>query len=676
MVLPDSIKTAQLSEMVITGTKTFKRKTASPVLVQVLDAKTLQQLQVCNLAEGLKFQPGLRMETDCQTCNYTQLRMNGLQGAYSQILINGRPIFSPLMGLYGLEQMPVNMIDRIEVVRGGGSCLYGSNAIGGTVNVITKLPRKNSYDVNTFYQRIGGQTDDYNFQANATLVNDSNNAGMALHVNKRDRGLFDANQDGLSEMPALNQTALALSGFYRPTEQQKFEVSLSLLNEYRYGGEMRKPPAYLASQAEERQHRVWMGSVDYQRNFNEDHSSYIVYSAFQQTVRTHYTGMFPDSAADIQHHVNNPPYGYSDALTWQGGFQLNHTLTNWFKRRHVLTFGSEFLSDFVDDRIPTYQFFVNQHTRNWGTFFQSDWDIFKGANLLMGVRADKHNFLSHWVLSPRLAFMYTLKTNTQFRLSYGKGFRAPQAFDTDLHIAFAGGGVSRVQLQPGLGEERSRSFSASVNYDKAADRWIAGFTLEGFYTYLRDAFVLENIGRDMYGEIFQKRNGQGAYVQGLTLELRANYNKKMQWESGVTVQDNRYNAPIVYMDGMLPGTRFLRTPNRYAYAMFRFTPNAVWNVNVNYVYTGSMLLAHFGGAENFKNDALVETKSFSELGAKVTYAIGVKRCQQIWEIFGGIKNALNAYQDDFDKGKYRDSNYIYGPAMPRTLFVGIKIRSN
>ena len=106
-----------LDDVVITGTKTFKRQTDSPVIVNVLDAKTMGMIQVNTLSEGLVFQPGLRLETDCQTCNYTQLRMNGLGGAYSQILINSRPIFSPLTGLYGLEQIPSNMIERIEVVR-------------------------------------------------------------------------------------------------------------------------------------------------------------------------------------------------------------------------------------------------------------------------------------------------------------------------------------------------------------------------------------------------------------------------------------------------------------------------------------------------------------------------------------------------------------------------------
>ena len=176
-----------LDEIVLTGTKTYKRQTNSAVIVGIINSATLNNVQACNLSEGLKFQPGLRVETNCQTCNYTQLRMNGLAGGYSQILINGRPIFSPLTGLYGLEQLPTNMIDRIEVVRGGGSSLYGSSAIGGTVNVITKVPKKNSYELNSFYQNINGKADDIILSGNASLVSENRNSGVAFFFNHRER---------------------------------------------------------------------------------------------------------------------------------------------------------------------------------------------------------------------------------------------------------------------------------------------------------------------------------------------------------------------------------------------------------------------------------------------------------------------------------------------------------
>ena len=109
--------------------------------------------------------------------------MNGLAGGYSQVLINGRPIFSPLTGLYGLEQLPVNMIERVEVIRGGGSSLYGSSAIGGTVNVITKLPKANSFDVNYTLQNINTRSIDEILNGNFTTVNKEKNFGLSLFIN-------------------------------------------------------------------------------------------------------------------------------------------------------------------------------------------------------------------------------------------------------------------------------------------------------------------------------------------------------------------------------------------------------------------------------------------------------------------------------------------------------------
>ena len=665
-----------LSEVVVTGTKTFKRKTESAVIVHVLDSKTLNNMQVCNLAEGLKFQPGLRVETDCQTCNYQQLRMNGLAGGYSQILINGRPIFSPVMGLYGMEQLPVNMIDRIEVVRGGGSSLYGSSAIGGTVNVITKIPTRDSFELNSTYHNLDAESSDYQLNGNASFVSENRDAGVSLFMTHRKRDFFDANGDNFSEIPKIENNSVGANLFFNPTENQKLEISLSNLNEYRFGGEMVDKPAYLNQQSEERKHKIWLGSLDYQINFNDKKSSLITYAAWQNTDRTHYTGIFPETAPEIQNHLENPPYGVSDNETMQGGLQFNYRLDHFFKGSNVLTVGSEYISDKIYDIIPSYNYLVDQHTKNLGSFLQSDWEILPSLNLLSGVRMDVHNLIARVIFSPRLALLYKLKETTQFRLSYGTGFRAPQAFDTDLHIAFAGGGVSRVIYDPNLKEERSKSWSASVNYDKATENFIAGFTLEGFYTHLNNAFILENIGNDEFGEIFEKQNGDGATVQGITIELRANYNKKVQLETGFTFQTARFDNAVNYIDGIAPTRDFLRTPNQYGFATLTMNATERLKINLNTVFTGSMKIAHFAGAPNQTTDEFVNTKTFSEVNSKIAYTIPSKKYDMNFEIYGGLKNMFNRYQTDFDLGKNRDSNYVYGPALPRTIFFGLKISRN
>ena len=664
-----------LEEVVITGTRTFKRKTNTPVIVNILSSTALDNVQACNLSEGLKFQPGLRVETNCQTCNYTQLRMNGLAGGYSQILINGRPVFSPLTGLYGLEQIPVNMIERIETIRGGGSTLYGSSAIGGVVNVITKIPKFNNIEISYAHQSIKSAANENIFNGNATLVSKDKSTGIALFANKRTREYYDANGDNFSELPALENTAYGASLFYLPNENQKLEASISHLNEYRYGGEMVDQTAHLNQQAEDRNHDVWMGSLDYQINFNEDKSALIAYLSGQRTNRDHYTGIFPEDPAAIETHLSSPPYGISETTTFQGGAQFNYRVNRFFKGTNVFTLGGEYIKDSVLDNIPAYNYNIDQTTESQALFLQSDWEITPALSLLSGIRMERHNLVDKLIFSPRISVMYKPQSALQIRTTWSSGFRAPQAIDADLHIAFAGGGISRISLAENLKEERSNSFSASVNYDHPTENYIFGFTLEGFYTFLNDAFFLAPLGEDAFGERFEKQNGETARVQGMTVEVRANYKKKIQLETGFNIQSSRYDNAIEVLEGLPYTRKFLRTPNQYGFATLSYLPNKKFKSSINYVYTGPMKLLHLAGAPEQSIDAFLTSKAFSELGLKTSYNFGLKNTAAKLEVFGGVKNVLDAYQTDFDSGKNRDSNYVYGPAMPRTAFLGLKISS-
>ncbi len=687
-----------LDEVVVTGTKTFQRKTQAPVIVNVLGKGTLEAVEANNIAEGLNFQPGLRVETDCQTCNYTQLRMNGLGGSYSQILMNSRPIFSPLLGLYGLEQIPANMVERIEVVRGGGSALYGSSAIGGTVNVITQIPQSNSYDMSYTYHNINGRANDNVLNANISMVNKKRNAGAVIFVSHRDREQYDhegltlksdgstiKERDNYSELPKLENNSFGANLFYKPTHNQKLELNFTSMYEYRYGGEMTDKLAHLAKQSEERIHNILMGGLDYEIQFNNNLTSLNAYVAGQKTKRDHYTGLYPESDEfdtteefedALFEHLSNPPYGKTDNTTMQSGVNVNHNLTDFFSGSNQLTAGVEYLYDEVVDSIPQYNYEIDQQSKNFGAFLQSDWRINREFTLLTGVRADKHNFLDNVILSPRMSFLYKLKDYTQFRATWGSGFRAPQAFDSDLHIAFAGGGVSRITLDPDLEAERSNSFSGSVNFDKPTELYIFGLTLEGFYTRLKDAFYLQPMGADDRGELFEKRNGPTAVVKGFTIEARANYNRMAQLEAGFTLQSSKYNKAIAHFDEQLEGKReFMRSPNQYGYAVFTLTPTKNFSASLSGIYTGKMTLAKFSPNEDWAPNEYKESSSFGELNLKLGYTIPVEKVNSGVEIFGGIKNITNYFQSDSDNFKNRDSDYMYGPSQPRTIYMGIRLKS-
>ncbi|MCB0760321.1 MAG: TonB-dependent receptor [Flavobacteriales bacterium] len=661
-----------LNEVVVTGTRTQNKRSESPVLVDLLDKKAIEQVQAVHLADGLQFLPGIRVETDCQTCNYSQVRMNGLAGGYSQILINGRPLLSALAGLYGLEQVPASFIERIEVVRGGGSSLYGSSAIGGTINVITRKPVRNSAELSLGSEWLSRESSSTQYAGYGALVGKEGHSGATVYFSHFQRDPYDANADGFSEIPTVKNTSLGTQAYWVPADRHEVDLHFMYLDEYRYGGEIVDGPAHLALQSEERQHHVGMGGLDYRWHSRDDLTNVAVYAGMQRTGRTHYTGLLPEDSTELEMHLAKPPYGTSHAQTIQGGIQVNRTIESFIYGTNTLTIGCEYMDDAVEDQIDAYSYRIDQTTRDLGAFCQSHWKSDLGIAVLAGIRADRHNLMSGLVFSPRASVMYTWKKYTQFRVNWGTGFRAPQAFDSDMHIAFAAGGVSRATLSPDLQPERSQSWSASVNWDHPQEHFIVGFTIEGFYTRLNQAFVLEQVGEDEHGVVFQKRNGQGAQVRGATAEVRARVEGWIQLQGGWTFQQSFFDEAVNVIDDAPETHKFMRTPSQYGFATISSEFSENLQLSADYKFTGSMLVPHFAGAENQDNNEIIHSDVFHVLGVRAAYRVKWYRMKSALEFSVGMRNILSAYQTDFDAGMYRDSNYIYGPSAPRSVLIGIR----
>ncbi|NRA52350.1 MAG: TonB-dependent receptor, partial [Phaeodactylibacter sp.] len=213
-----------LEGVVVSGTRYEQDRVNNPIVVNVLDDKMLNATQSIAISEGLNYQPGVRVETNCQNCGFTQIRLNGLEGAYSQMLINSRPVFSALNSVYGLDQIPTNIVERVEVVRSGGSALYGSNAIGGTVNIITKDPVDNAWELRSNTALIDGDALDQTFNINGSIVNEQLTSGVTIYGMSRNRDSYDANGDGFTELVQLENTVFGGKAFFKPGERSKITV--------------------------------------------------------------------------------------------------------------------------------------------------------------------------------------------------------------------------------------------------------------------------------------------------------------------------------------------------------------------------------------------------------------------------------------------------------------------
>lgn len=651
-----------LNELVVSGNRYLTRRSESSVLINVLDGKTLELTQSASLSEGLCFQPGLRIETDCQTCGFSQLRMNGLGGSYSQILINSRPVFPALLSMYGLEQFPAKLIDRVEIVKGGGSVLYGSSAIAGTVNIITKTPQENDWSADATSSLIGGNALDLNTNAHSQVLSQSKKQGVSIMLSGRKRSAFDANKDGFSELPELSSATLGVSVFRKIGNRGLLEINAFNINEERQGGNRIGERAELADQGEYRLHHVFSGDANYQHTF-KDSSGLMAYAAAQNTWRSHYTGVDQSDG-----------WGVSRNVSAQGGIQYFKELKNFPLGKNRFSIGAESQWQSTFDEIKAYNYRIDQEVALSALFVQSEWSVFRKLHVMTGYRINYSNRVKGSISTPRIGVRWNPLERWQFRASMASGFKAPQAFETDMHIAFAGGGVSTIQIDPNLKTEYSNGYTSSVEYTISKTKYVAGISVDAFYTELQNTFILEELSTDPNGNmVLLRSNGGNAMYKGINLETRFAYKDDILFQSGFTFQNAMLQDSLKWSQEVAGTRKQLRTPEYYGYATLSFFNEHRFNPSANVVFTGPMLVPHFAGAPGVLKDELHQSEWFIDLGIRLSYRTKLKIGMKELSFHAGIQNLLNAYQQDFDSGKNRDSNYVYGPLKPRTIYIGLKL---
>lgn len=675
-----------LNEVVVIATRYGVSRKGAPVIVNVISQRIFNATQSIAMSESLNFQPGVRLETNCQNCGFTQVRMNGLGGGYSQILINSRPVFSALNSVYGLDQIPTNMVDRIEIVRSGGSALYGSNAIAGTINVITKDPATNTWEIGNSTALIDGDKLDNNLTFNASLVNEPLSSGVTFYGTKRSRQGYDANGDGFTEITKLENNTFGTKAFYKPTDYNKLVFDFSAIKEVRRGGDRLEVAPHFTDITEQLDHNTVMGGLTFEQYSRDYRNKLSIYASGQHTYRNSYYGGLGGGRETVDSVLASNAYGVTRDLAVVGGAQFTRTFAN----EDVLTAGLEHQTNQVADETAGYNRMIDQQSNSTGIYAQYEWKPVDQFKALIGARYDHVDIDGQYTLgnigrtsdatiaafSPRLTLLYDITEEIQFRGGYARGFRAPQAFNEDMHVSSVGGKQQFILIGEDVETEYSNAYTGSLNFMKDFSGTQVNILIEGFYTDLRNPFSY--VSRGSIGDnlrLEQMVNGEGAYVAGANIELSVTPTDRFSVQAGGTLQQTRYKEPQELFEGADgdPAVfieRFVRTPNNYGYLNANWKPTDHFGVDLTGVYTGTMIAPHVVRKSGYPD--LVNTPQFVELNLKFACAIHIRSVFAL-EISAGIQNAFNSYQKDFDSGASRDSDYIYGPARPRTYFVGLKI---
>ncbi|MEM7351710.1 MAG: TonB-dependent receptor [Acidobacteriota bacterium] len=639
-------------EMVVTGTRTAKRLADTPVHVQLITRDTIEASSSRTLADAIELSPGVRIESNCQNCNFSQVRMLGLEGPYSQILVDGQPTVSSLALVYGVEQFPASALESIEVVKGGGAAIYGAGAVGGVINLIPHSPLDTHLTLEARSMETGGEPG-YSLSAMGDWSPVGRRTGFSVLAQVDEVDPADLDGDGFTEVTSRELTTFGLRGeHYMLGDQARLSGELNRTDATRRGGDLARfglRPDETELTEEITTERLGM-SVGFLHTVSP-RFDYRLAASYADTSRdSYYGGGFDPNA-----------YGTTDNPLW-----IIDTQANLYHARGTYSFGASYSRDEVDDRQPGYSRILQETNTNLGVYVQDDRKLGDRVTMIYGVRADDHSALPDPVVLPRLALMVAPRDDMTFRLSFAQGFRAPVTFDEDLHIELAGGTAQVIRQAEGLIEERSDAYLASFEWRPVFGRkGSASLELAAFRTDLDDLFdVIEADDPATTQQEFLRVNAEGARVEGIELTAAVRWGSRLTLQAGFVTQSSRFAVPEPDFGSL----EFFRSPDQYGTFSLQAKLPAALEFFVGARYTGPMVAPHYAGF--IDEDRLETTPSFFEIDVNLGRDFAV--AGRTVTVTLGAKNLTDEYQDDLDQGPDRDSNYVYGPRLPRTFQLALR----
>lgn len=696
-----------LEQVVVTGTRTEHFIKDVPVRTEVITAKSIENKNASNIYQALEGVPGIRVENQCQYCNFTMVRMQGLGAEHTQVLINGQPMYSGLAGVYGLQQLSTVDIDKIEVVKGAGSALYGSGAVAGAINVVTKEP---GFIPSTTLDVQMGSYGTNKYDISSSMRNEKGNIGLSIFAQRYTEGAIDqtgpgenktevSQKDGVSDRVMTNLTNAGF-GFYVDNaflKNDKLIIRGKSVFEKREGGTMtddyyRNP---LTDGTENITTDRYEASVSYDKrikdrsgiNFN---FAYVKHdrNATNDSYLGDYMATHGDSVPDLR---NMRPY-LADENSFTATLSYNTKVG-----QHSLIAGAQSFYDKLEESgmyvvVDENSSFLGQSyrsvgiksAREFGLFIQDEWAISNKLMLVPGVRLDFHKSgeeytadqqvfvsnsfpktdFSETAVNPRVAVKYELTEKITLRANAGTGFRAPYGFSEDLHLC---SGSPRVWKSSDLEAETSLSYNFSADYYGEKIR----ISTNLFRTDLKNkiGFTDADANVSALGYDYQWKNIDDAFVQGIELSVTANLAEKLDMVIDFTANQGKYKHIREDWAGTSweEESKFIsRFPITTGNIKFEYSPGT-WSFAATGNLQGSMYIDYYNSEiDQIQGDQskIKHTDPFMLFNARASKRIG------IFKLYAGVNNIFNYVQDE---RHLDDAAFMYAPVYGTMVYAGVNI---
>jgi len=635
---------SSLDEVVVSGTLKEVSKKESAVPIEVYSSTFFKACPAPSIFESIQNVNGVRPQLNCNVCNTGDIHINGLEGPYTMVLIDGMPIVSGLSTVYGLTGIPQSLIERVEIVKGPASTLYGSEAVGGVINVITKNPE----NAPLFSADIMGTTW---LELNADLgmkMQVGNNANTLIGVNYFNyQNLVDNNGDNFTDVPLQNRISVFNKWNFKRKDNKIFTLAGRYLHENRWGGEMQWSPEYRGG------NQVYGESIYTNR--------WETIGLYQLPVKE--TVNFQFSANG---HEQNSVYGTTD---FQASQYIGFGQLTWHKeihQRHQLLSGITMRYTYYDDNTTATSVgdsskSVNAASKTFlpGIFVQDEITLNSQNKVLIGLRYD-YNQTHGSILSPRINYKWSSFNQKHIvRMSVGNGYRVANIFTED-HAALTGARTVEFigEIQP------ETSWNANLNFIKkifTKNSTYVGIDASLFYTYFNNQ-IIADYDTDP-NKIIYKNLSEYSVSQGISVNFDAIINKNLKALAGFTAMDVYFTENGEKITPVL--TEKFSAVWTLSYAFNK------QNIKIDYTGNlyGPMRLPLLGPLD----DRAEYSPWWSIQNIQVT-----KLFKNGIELFGGIKNLLNytppansiaRSHDPFDENVVYDTNgqVVATPENPKAL---------